>query len=462
MSDPGDGSYPYQTGYITPSSSPTKTVSSADWLSPRTPCSPRKSRSCLFIRDIDHGSELPFVTPPPSPTRSRRLFDYLIPEAVTSVQTLSPWEADSPVKQQIMFNGIQAASRLKAGPLISQGKPQFLLSHEFENDSVPDMFALPGCVSSNRKCHSQNVSEGAAIHSEIQPSADSIASVMSCRKVGSPVPTFSPIFCTIPPLIEGPNEKMELSQLPLRNVNSPLRSSQWVARGGLLSSPRNAKLCTPDRFIATRRPPAIARDSFKLKKSSERLAVQHTPYRSRAPNGDPFARRLQRSRRLNDELHGLREAHSVITGRAGAYRRNTSLSYRRNLFESNARQVSAGAIWNVGGPSAVSDTVAGVSSGSGGILGIGTNAPLYRSAFLNRSDPEAELEAYKCRLALALDVDQTERVLRHFSTFKCLQAPNHWGATSNTAHTWRDGAWVKEKVTSSLFLSVPKRSHILY
>jgi hypothetical protein len=53
----------------------------------------------------------------------------------------------------------------------------------------------------------------------------------------------------------------------------------------------------------------------------------------------------------------------------------------------------------------------GISNGRGGILGSGTNAPLYKSMFLSRADPEAELEAYECRLALAFDVDQGDRVL---------------------------------------------------
>ena len=131
-----------------------------------------------------------------------------------------------------------------------------------------------------------------------------------------------------------------------------------------------------------------------------------------ANNADPFSRRLRRSGRLNDELRNLRETHSVMTGRANIHIRGTNPAVTRRSSP-ETRQVSVGAVWNVGGPSAASDTVVGVSNGRGGLLGSGTNAPLYTSMFLSRSDPEAELEAYEQRLALALDVDQTDRVLEH-------------------------------------------------
>jgi hypothetical protein len=142
----------------------------------------------------------------------------------------------------------------------------------------------------------------------------------------------------------------------------------------------------------------------------------------------------------------------MIVRRASAHRRNPALSYRRNSFTGDTRQISAGAVWNVGGPSAVSDTVIGVSNGRGGMLGSGTNAPLYTSSFLNRADPEAELEAYERRLALALDVDQADRILQH-SPVPPAQNANHGGALLHVKHTWRDGAWVKDGVISRLFLS---------
>jgi hypothetical protein len=241
---------------------------------------------------------------------------------------------------------------------------------------------------------------------------------------------------------------MEVGKCAPRSTSSPLRSSQWVARGGLLQSPRRGQACAPDRYIAARRPPAITRESFELNKPNERREATQAVHGTRS-NFDPFSRRLRRSGRLNDELRGLREAHSSLMGRASALRRNINLAHRHNSNTSGFREISAGAVWNVGGPSAVSDTVVAVSTGRGGMLGTGTNAPLYTSTFLNRADPEAELEAYERRLALALDVDQADRVLQHSSPPTIFKAHHH-GMEIHTIHTWRDSAWVKDGVTSRL------------
>lgn len=238
-------------------------------------------------------------------------------------------------------------------------------------------------------------------------------------------------------------------QLPSRCSSSPLRSSQWTIRGGLLQSPRRGQGCAPDRYIASRRPPAITRESFELNKPTKRREANQGGHCSQS-SPDPFSRRLRRSGRLNDELRGLREAHSLLVGRASAHRRNTSLAYRRNSLTFGIRQISAGAVWNVGGSSAVSDTVVAVSTGRGGMMGTGTNAPLYTSTFFNRADPEAELEAYERRLALAFEVDLTDRILQHSPSPPAISNATHRDMTINAKHTWRDGAWIKDGINSRL------------
>jgi hypothetical protein len=94
--------------------------------------------------------------------------------------------------------------------------------------------------------------------------------------------------------------------------------------------------------------------------------------------------------------------------------------------------------------------VEGVSTGTGGMLGSGTNAPLYRSAFLNRADPEAEMEAYEKRLALALDIDQTDRVLKHSPSPLDIVSHRCSGAVSQAKHVWRDGVWTKDGIIARL------------
>jgi hypothetical protein len=239
-----------------------------------------------------------------------------------------------------------------------------------------------------------------------------------------------------------------LGQLPIRHDSSPLRPSQWTARGGLLKFARH-QTQMPDRFISSRRLPNIVRESFELNKPAERLTAEERRARNGASTTDPFGRRLHRSGRLNEELRGLRETHSVLTGRTSMNRRSPNPNLRRSSFTQGNRQISAGAVWNVGGSSAASDTVVAVSNGRGGMLGSGTNAPLYTSMFLCRSDPEAELEAYERRLALALDVNQTDRVLQHTTRVNDFLSASPSSQSSHeprTKHVWRDSVWIKDGV----------------
>ena len=60
-----------------------------------------------------------------------------------------------------------------------------------------------------------------------------------------------------------------------------------------------------------------------------------------------------------------------------AFRRASSISHR---------QISAGAIWNVGGSAVVQGSVAAIPNGRGGLLASGTNAPLFTASFFNKTD----------------------------------------------------------------------------
>jgi hypothetical protein len=244
-----------------------------------------------------------------------------------------------------------------------------------------------------------------------------------------------------------------LSPLPLRLSCSPLRPSQWATRGGLVSSPPSFGRMR-DRFISSRRPPNVHRESFELNEPSKRVKAEERVARGTTPNADPFSRRLQRSGRLDAELRSLRETHSTITGRSNSAQPGSRLSIRRNPNPLESRQVSAGGVWAVGGSSAASDTVVGVADGRGGVLGSGTNAPLYTSMFLNRADPDAELEAYGRRLALAFDIDQADRILTHSSPLS-VPSPtksNNPGVCtgSPSRHVWKDSSWTKDGPATSL------------
>jgi hypothetical protein len=459
MSDTDEEASPSRSGYLTPPLSPTKTISTEGWASPRTPQSPRKSRSCRFFRDIDSGFTSHCLTPPSSPRKSKFLSRLealstpdLSPTAHVSVPVLPNDETPS-----------DDCRLIRVDPSFSYSSPTLARSHTRSSPvrgaySLDDKGLFPpakgcdlsplrdGSFSSKRRRRDRSSSDSTVEGLSHAPSpslspADAVTTFES--------PNLPSLRCT-DISAEDSSPPSKLRRLPLRYASSPLRSSQWLARGGSLASPRQSQTSTLDRFIASRRPPAVTRESFELNSPAERRNKEQNTNQGTRTGADAFSPRLRRSGRMNEELRSLREAHSVVSGRANANRRN--VNFRRNPLPLGARQISAGAVWNVGGPSAVSDTVVAVSTGRGRMLGSGTNAPLYKSAFLNRADPDAELEAYERRLAVALDIDQTDRILQHSSPLVSSSSP-HSGPASQAKHVWRDGAWIKDGVHSSLFRS---------
>lgn len=457
MDNTDDEASPYNSGFLTPPLSPTKTVSTEHWSSPRTPGSPHRSRSCLFFRDVDHSIEIPFLTTPSSPTKPKfasRLSALSIPEILSAPRDPVSQQSDddSPIKRHLE-SANQAPS--VQSPTLARSHIRFLPGtggwFDGQVTTPTDVTSSPvpaqDILNSRKRNYYRSASESFAGELGSSSSPTSISTNTIVPSIES-LNTQPSIYAN--PIFEDCFSPTKLRRLTPRHASSPLRPSQRSTCNSFLPFPRRGQAGAPDRFIACRRPPTITRESFELNKPAERLEVQQMRYRGVRPDENPFGHRIRRSGRLNDELRGLQEAHSIIMGRATANRRNSSLTFRRDSLTLGPRQVSTGAVWNVGGPSAVSDTVVGVSTGRGGILGSGTNAPLYRSAFLNRADPEAELEAYERRLALALDVDQTDRILQHSPTPSSLRSERVCDAASHTKHVWRDGAWVKDGIHSRL------------
>lgn len=440
-------SNPSESGFTTPPLSPTKTISTEGWSSPRTPGSPRKSRSCLFFQTVDHEVKNPFFTPPPTPTKLRfaaQLGQLSIPEVLlltTSDPILPILTDDSPTKRHVpLFHPVSAQQSSKLARSLNRSLPTSIDRPES---------SLPPCVASSRSTRelssrSTHKKRRRSQRSYSDGSIDALVTKYATTRT-TPVQASADIERDVLQTHNASDSLPDLRRLPTRSSSSPLRPSQWVSRGGLLASPRKSQTSTPDRFIHCRRPPAVTRESFELNKPSEREQISRQGHRA---GGDPFSRRVRRSDRRNAELRELREAHTVIAGRSTGSVRSPNLALRSSSLILTVRHISAGAVWNVGGRSAVSDTVAAISTGNGGMLGSGTVAPLYTSTFLSRADPEAELEAYERRLALALEVDQTERVLFHSplpsSRPSSKQSPHR-------LHVWKDGAWAQDGVKSCSF-----------
>jgi len=423
-------------------------------MSPRTPVSPRKTQNCLFIRDM--GTDALLHTPPESPTKTKLPFrpgvlQFPAVPRLDSRLASPPFDDVSPIKKHL--HELDGTLLRHSTPLSSSNSHlsleagiQLARCSELLSDETPSNITNDFTSSSQPEAHGvrDSVSDSPAdilplLWSDMVTESTADANSDSQKKTAN-TNTSDIAFSS------------RLHQLPVRHTSSPLRPSQWTARGGLLKCPRH-QTKMPDRFIPSRRPPNITRESFELNKPAHRLTAEEKRTRNGASTVDPFGRQLHRSGRLNEELRSLRETHSVLTGRTGMNPRTTNPSLRRSSFTQGVRNISAGAVWTVGGSSAASDTVVAVSNGRGGMLGSGTNAPLYTSMFLSRSDPEAELEAYERRLALALDVDQTDRVLQHTTpnSSPLSASPDSQSSPgSRTKHIWRDNAWNKDGVASRL------------
>ncbi|KAF2277588.1 uncharacterized protein EI97DRAFT_500516 [Westerdykella ornata] len=403
-------------GLATPPLSPSKSISTNGWASPETPASPRKARSCLFPRNAGAYWTLSL----PSPAVKDKSFGHLA--------SLEPLHCRfEPGQDYINRFNLRSANEPLDGTRLKYSPPSTHVANNEPtvSDETPNEPEATENSCSDLAAASETSIDGQDDHIDHARSASN-ANTTNIEK--------------------SPNK---LKPLTIRLSGSPLRPGQWVARGGRLSRPAGLNL-SPDRFISTRRTPISSSECLQLSKPLSRLTLEEGSLRRSRPSTDPFSRSSRRSGRLNDELRNARETHSVISGRVNPSRRRGPGGLRRSSYTAGVRQVSAGGVWTVGGPSAASDSMVGVPNGRGGVLGSGTTAPLHSSMFLSRSDPEAELEAHEGRIALAMDVDPTNRVLEHTLPTSRSYAATSAGSPfsslgSSPRPIWRDSAWVREE-----------------
>lgn len=294
------------SGYLTPPLSPSKTASTEGWMSPRTPESPRKTRSCLFVRDLEADSLL--QTPPDSPILQKRAARLKLFRS-QGIPTLSPHlpasqeVEDSPTKtQNIHLHETLPSTDIPFVPI-----PKFL--------PVEDITRRDSNFNSASTKPLTNANDHPLIPKldSSRPHSLGIESNTQEYPISPPLISTQDSGSTEQPLsIDGSDSSTvdSLRQLPLRHASSPLRPSQWVARGGMLTPP-NHQARTSDRYIAHRRPPATTRESFELNKPVDRMTAEDSTTINRPSAIDPFGRRLHRSTRLNDELRSLRETSTL-------------------------------------------------------------------------------------------------------------------------------------------------------
>ena len=170
---------------------------------------------------------------------------------------------------------------------------------------------------------------------------------------------------------------------------------------------------SPDRFISSRCTPQDASKTFRLSKLPEQLSSAEKLLRHRSATPDPFgplAVRRIREARIN--ATGNTDPPTVPSRTRTIGTTNVQHPPQDPLATQN-RQASAGAVWNVGGGSQanMSGPVRGISDGRGRFVSSGSNAPMFTSHFFDEDILEQDNGQLESRLAVALDIDQTRRIL---------------------------------------------------
>lgn len=249
-----------------------------------------------------------------------------------------------------------------------------------------------------------------------------------------------------------------LTPIPLLTFNPTSATNDGVsrkARGRGIDNKAGLRTpsTSPDRYILNRHTPQDASKTFRLSKTPEQLSSAEKLLRHPSATPDPFGpltvRRI-REARINASANADRRAVRSHTRTIGT----TNVQHPpQDPLAAQNRQASAGAVWNVGGGSQanLSGPIRGISDGRGGFMSSGSNAPMFTSHFFDDDTSEQDDSQLESRLAVALDIDQTGRVLsiprspvqrRRVSTGSIRTRRKYTYSKPRTR--WMDGQWVQE------------------
>ncbi|KAK5116050.1 hypothetical protein LTR85_009332 [Meristemomyces frigidus] len=196
-----------------------------------------------------------------------------------------------------------------------------------------------------------------------------------------------------------------------------------------------AGLRTPDRFI-TSRPATPSKQALLMSRPAEKLNMHQKQARMRPTDVDPFAPAPRRSIRMAEQFATLRGPPTVPRPMG---RTATLVDETRN----SQRTASDGAIWHVGG-TLVTEGIASTSNGRGGRVTSGTNAPHYTADFLRKTSVTEDEAKHGRRLALAMDIDQSAKVLAFSSPSSSTSTDSSASPPSADGRVWRDSGWQRE------------------
>ncbi|GLA18221.1 hypothetical protein AnigIFM62618_005376 [Aspergillus niger] len=200
----------------------------------------------------------------------------------------------------------------------------------------------------------------------------------------------------------------------------------------------------PDRFIPKRENNITPSTPFRVGKSTRELSPEERLLRQRLPKEDPFlptrsGRSISAPRIPSDRICSTHYGPHLVIDPAVP---SSEFAHGSRDF---SRQVSNGAVWNVGGTSAaLGRRSMATPNGSGGQFASGTTAPMFAAKFLPHVASTEEREKHKSRVALALDIDPARRLLKTCKLWHLLESlpsPSSPGFEKYSPFVWKDNAW---------------------
>ncbi|QQK45743.1 WD40/YVTN repeat-like-containing domain [Penicillium digitatum] len=198
-------------------------------------------------------------------------------------------------------------------------------------------------------------------------------------------------------------------------------------------------------FIPKRDFVELTSTTFRVAKHPQRLSPQERVLRRLPPGDDPFLPPILRRAYATNRPQQPTRLQQIP-------RQRPRLVTEGNLTGNNAaheslRQVSSGAVWNVGGSSAVRDSsLIAASDDTPSTSSNGSSiAPVFVARFLPKKPKYSEQEIHELRLALALGIDPTTRQLGT-SYLRYLDAPLNPTSPDFerlSPFEWKDSAWKK-------------------
>ena len=218
---------------------------------------------------------------------------------------------------------------------------------------------------------------------------------------------------------------------------------------------------SPDRYISNRQKPQEASKTFRVSKSPHQLSSSERLLRHPSATPDPFGPLVvvrTRDHRTATEVVG---DVPMLHSRPRTMGITNLLTVPQDTLVLQNRQVSAGAVWSVGGSNAAthSGPIRSISDGRGGFLSSGSNAPMYTSHFYDEDILDHGSERMESRLAAALDIDLTSRVIDTSRTVRSNRSVsvNAAGVKRKSVNSdprirWKHGEWTQDGFQSRMSL----------